>query len=309
MLRREFLKQFLGKDINDPLQVGLDIDGVSRATVSVQALAEGVRVASRRMAGEVLGLEVRAGEEARALAWLRLSALAGLFLYALAGFWLLRRHPRWQRLRDASLLLGLLVLGLWQASPMSVLHVLNLLLLRVSAEPLLWVLLLGVALTVLVSAGRLYCGWLCPFGAVAEFVARLLPGRAWPIERTEEERLRRLKYPLLWLAALAVLLTGRTEFALYEVYVGLFSFSANPALWALVALSVLLNPWAWRLWCRWLCPVGAALALLSRNDPDRYPSSPLCPMGNAPRPEGAECIRCMRCYTPKRPMISRSNEG
>lgn len=41
--KKRFLKQFLGKDINTPLQVDYDIDGISGATVSSWAVAAGVK--------------------------------------------------------------------------------------------------------------------------------------------------------------------------------------------------------------------------------------------------------------------------
>ena len=50
-LRRPgFQEQFRGKHIGDPFRVGGDVDGIARATISVRALARGVRDASRRVA-------------------------------------------------------------------------------------------------------------------------------------------------------------------------------------------------------------------------------------------------------------------
>ncbi len=50
-LRRPgFQEQFRGKHIGDAFRVGGDVDGIARATISVRALARGVRDASRRVA-------------------------------------------------------------------------------------------------------------------------------------------------------------------------------------------------------------------------------------------------------------------
>ena len=58
----EYLRQFLGKNINDPVEINRDIDAVSRATESVEGLARTVRESSRKIAYHVYGLEVK-GED------------------------------------------------------------------------------------------------------------------------------------------------------------------------------------------------------------------------------------------------------
>ena len=45
-----FPRQFVGKSIREPLEVGRDIDAVSRATVTVEAATRGIRQGARRLA-------------------------------------------------------------------------------------------------------------------------------------------------------------------------------------------------------------------------------------------------------------------
>jgi hypothetical protein len=295
MDKPEFLGQFLGKSVNDPLRVDADIDGISRATVSVEALTESVRVSARAVASGAMGLRVTAGDGARraGLGWLWYLALFA----AAYGLYLSTRRPGrsrgLQRARDAVLVAGLLVAGLWLASPFSLLHVLNALMLRVSGDPLF----LAVFLTTLGSvalAGRFYCGWLCPFGAAAEFLGRL-PARKWAVSSDVEGRWRRVKYPLLALVAAVVLVSGRPGYGNIETYVTLFSLSGSFLGWTLVGVSLLANLRVRRFWCRYLCPVAALTGLLCRRD-EAYGGAPDCPMGNVSTPHTSECIRCNRCY-------------
>lgn len=48
--RPKFADQFEGKDIRDPFRIGQDIDGISRATISVRSASRAVRNSARRAA-------------------------------------------------------------------------------------------------------------------------------------------------------------------------------------------------------------------------------------------------------------------
>jgi NosR/NirI family transcriptional regulator, nitrous oxide reductase regulator len=52
--RPEFAAQFRGKNIRDAFKVGVDIDAVSRATISVTSASRAVRNSSRRIARQLL---------------------------------------------------------------------------------------------------------------------------------------------------------------------------------------------------------------------------------------------------------------
>jgi polyferredoxin len=212
---------------------------------------------------------------------------------ALAGYGATRRSNRYRRLRDLSLLAGIAVLGIVLATPFSILHVYNLVLGRPSSS-ILWYLLVGSMLLLLLFAGRMYCGWLCPFGALAEFIGRL-PTRKWQLPPRLDDLGRKFKYVLLGGATILVLLSGDTSLGNYEAYVTLFARHGSIIAWVLVSLALLANLRVLRFWCRFLCPVGALTGLLARRAAG-YPSSPDCPMANRPEQVPSECIRCKRCF-------------
>ena len=203
-------------------------------------------------------------------------------------------------MRDISLAAGLLIIGVYLASPFSVLHLFNLALGRPSSS-LLWYVLVGSTLASLLVAGRYYCGWLCPFGALSELVGRV-PLRKWSLPSQHDDRWRMLKYVVLALVMPVVFVSGRVDYGNYEVYITLFAVHGNAFAWILTGLMVLVNVRVPRFWCRYLCPVAAVTGVLSRQEP-AYISRYDCPMGNKPHPDTSECIRCNRCRHREAPSI------
>lgn len=287
----EYLQRFLGKSVNDPFEIDKDIDGISRATVSVEAMAKTIRESSRIIASGVYGIDVKRGAaHASGLNWLWYLLV---FISALAFYFVTRKSKRFLRVRDISLIASILVTGVYISSPFSILHVFNLLFLRPSSSLLWYILIISTALSVVI-AGRFYCGWLCPFGALSEFIGRL-PLKKWNIPIETDDGWREVKYILLCVAAVVVFISRRVDFGNYETYVTLFSFHGNFFAWSLVAITLFANMRIERFWCRYLCPVAALTGMLSRKEVG-YPSRHDCPIGNKPMPLISECIRCNRCY-------------
>ncbi len=117
-------------------------------------------------------------------------------------------------------LAALLVLGLWLNTPLTEIDVVNLSLGRFAGpeeNPQRW-LLIGFAGVSALLLGPVWCGYVCPFGALQEFVSRLgrwLRLRAYP-DRPVEARMRFLKYVLLAAMLLAVWWTGDTRYAAFD---------------------------------------------------------------------------------------------
>lgn len=288
----EYLHKFPSKSVNDPFETDKDIDAISRATVSVEAMAKTIKESSRIVAADVLKIDVKS-EKTKLSIGIKWILYLVLFLLSFIFYFLTRRSKKFLRARDISLILSIPVIGLYLSSPFSILHVFNLVLLRPSSS-MLWVIILASTVISIIIAGRLYCGWLCPFGAASEFLGRL-PFKKWDIPVETDDRWRDLKYILLGAAAAVVFISRRVEFGNYEAYVTLFSFHGNYLAWSLVVITLLANLKVERFWCRYLCPVAVLTGMLSRKDIG-YPSRNDCPMGNKPMPLISECIRCNRCY-------------
>ena len=50
----QFAAQFKGKSIRDPFKVGVDIDAVSRATITITSAVRAIRTSARRIATRLL---------------------------------------------------------------------------------------------------------------------------------------------------------------------------------------------------------------------------------------------------------------
>lgn len=130
-----------------------------------------------------------------------------------------------------------------------------------SYVPLLVVGLITLVLTLLL--GRVWCGWVCPMGTVLTWTR--FKGA---LERGERlsDRWWGVKYVLL-LLILAGALLGLVPPALD--WMGENAVASGTGIVLLLGASVGLNLVADLFWCRYLCPLGGALAVLSRISPMR----------------------------------------
>ena len=138
--------------------------------------------------------------------------------------------------------------------------------------------LIPVVLTLL--SGRVFCGTVCPFGAVQE----LLHVRRWSF--TIPARWRRwlgaLKYAVLAYLAARVLVTGTSVLAGTTPFKPLFTWGGTPATVAFTVAVAALSVVLWRPFCRFLCPLGALLSFFSRFSLFRLDA-------------GSDCVTCGRC--------------
>jgi hypothetical protein len=135
-------------------------------------------------------------------------------------------------------------------------------------EPLMFVLWAFVAVTLLLWGRGVYCGWLCPFGALQELVnkAAVAAGvRQLAVPPLVHERLIAIKYvALVLLFGLSLHATAQAvryaEIEPFKTAIILrFDRELPYVLYAvaLVAASVVNG----KLFCKYLCPLGAALAI------------------------------------------------
>jgi transcriptional regulator of nitric oxide reductase len=238
---------------------------------------------------------------------------------------LVKRIGFYRRFRVAFLAVTLLWLGFAMGAQLSVVNILtffNSLLTGFSwqvflMEPLIFILWCYVALALLFLGRGVFCGWLCPFGALQELtnkLARLLrvPQLALPFGL--HEKLWPTKY-IVFLGLLALSLhamsaaTLAAEVEPFKTAI-ILRFVRD---WPFVVYALLLlgaGLFIERFFCRYVCPLGAALAVPARLATFRWlKRRPQCGREcricevNCPvqaiHPSGEivpnECIYCLDC--------------
>ncbi len=106
---------------------------------------------------------------------------------------------------------------------------------------------------------------------------------------------------------MAILYSDIGIFHYFEPFGTLFFFSGSVVLWGILALVLISSVFVTRFYCRYLCPLGAALGVLSLASPlriRRVPQCRYCVACEQACPTGAikghkidfkECVRCDLC--------------
>jgi NosR/NirI family nitrous oxide reductase transcriptional regulator len=139
------------------------------------------------------------------------------------------------------------------------------------SDPFIFIFWLFIIITVFIWGRGLFCGWMCPFGSLSELLYKIageigLARFQFMLNGAIHERLKWLKYGIFWgLLVVSFFSMGLAE-KLAEVepfkttfLVGLFSRSWPYTLFTASLLG--LSMFTERPFCKYLCPLGAALAM------------------------------------------------
>ena len=255
---------------------------------------------------------------------LGLTVLTAMFFFQ---DWLAKRPVLTDRLRLAFLTYTVLWIGFYAQAQLSIVNVLtfagsimhefhwDFFLL----EPLIFILWGSVAASLLFWGRGVYCGWLCPFGALQELLNRIAKIFKVP-QITVPWALHERAWPLKYLIFLGLFGISLESFELAEELAEVEPFKTTIILmfqrsWPYVffAVGVLaVGLFIERFFCRYICPLGGALGIPGRLRMNewlrRYREcgnpcqrcSREC-MVQAIHPEGHinpnECLQCLHCQT------------
>lgn len=110
--------------------------------------------------------------------------------------------------------------------------------------------------------GRVFCGWVCPMGAVQQFIYRR--GLAVKIPAKVAMVLSYGKYLALAVLVIVVLATGTEAFCQIDPFESLFTISVEPVATTLLVIVLVTSLFIFSPFCRFACPLGAFLSLFSR---------------------------------------------
>ncbi len=257
-----------------------------------------------------------------AITALAIFVLTGIFFFQNA---LVSRPRIYTWVRRAFLAFTLVWLGWYANAQLSVVNVLtftNALLTGFSWEyfltaPLIFILWSSVAVSLLFWGRGPFCGWLCPFGALQELTNSIAKALGVPQLRVAWDLHERL-WPIKYVIFLGLFGMSLYSFTAAEHLAEVEPFKTAIVLkfvrdWPFVVFALALlvaGLFVERFFCRYLCPLGAALAIPGRLRMfewlRRWPEcgSPCqrcaneCPVQSI-HPNGRinvnECIYCMHC--------------
>ena len=142
---------------------------------------------------------------------------------------------------------------------------------------------------------KAFCSWMCPVGTVSEYLwklGRLIFGRSFQLPRWADIPLRSLKYLVLSFFAYAVIGMSAASIAefLNSPYalivdvrmLNFFRYIGGTAAWVVLGLLIA-SIFVQNFWCRYLCPYGGFLGLVSLLSPVRITRN------------ASTCIDCAKC--------------
>jgi hypothetical protein len=187
------------------------------------------------------------------------------------------------------------------------------------SDPISFILWIYVILSLFIWGRGTFCGWLCPFGALQELTSMVsqrlgLHQRRW--RQSLDTHLKKLKYVILGFILLSMWLEpSQTDMLVkvepFETAISFYFINDWPyVFWALISLGF--GTVIYRGYCRYICPLGAALATVNFLQrwswiPRRKECGTPCQTCRyrceyqAIKPTGeidyAECFQCLDCVT------------
>ncbi len=181
------------------------------------------------------------------------------------------------------------------------------------------ILAIGVLLSVIIFR-RGFCGWVCPFGTIQELLGFITKRKFEPSKKLDRY-LKYLKYLVLIAILVGTAITGTLVFRNYDPFITFFHFGEG-VLWgqaettgvyivfSILIIILIASIFIERFWCRYLCPLGATMAPISKigltqikrdNNTciDCKACDKVCPVrvevSTVDHVKDSECINCMEC--------------
>lgn len=192
---------------------------------------------------------------------------------------LVSREKRFVLFRQIYLLFTLFFIGWYAQGQLSIVNLTGLLQALVSFrsigyllyDPVTLILLVFVCISLVLWGRGTYCGWLCPFGALQEIIAKIGQRLHIPQIRLKPKtdgRLKSIKYFVLGVILFCAIYSSHIADTIVEVEPFKTAITLNfMRSWPFVAYALGLlvaNMFVYKFFCRYVCPFGAGLAVLGR---------------------------------------------
>ena len=237
---------------------------------------------------------------------LDLAVTTAFFAFAMVSFFKNSRP-----LKYATLAMSVAYLGITKSTLISVTDIFRLVHLDFPQfkYSLAWYLIAGFTVVSTLLWGRLYCGRICAFGALTQLLDAVVPKKLrWEPSAKVERYAGYVKYALLVAVVGYYALTDLFTIYRYVEPFWMYTGQASPLLWAMLGTLLLATLVVRNLYCRFLCPVGAALGIISQVTTlfriKRWSECKTCKICErtcewgairGPQIVRSECVRCDDC--------------
>ncbi len=252
-----FLKKFVGRSVDRGFD---DIEAVTGATISSNTIKKDIQTAAFEVHRKLIDsgiIRKEAGTTMRPFDALAAAAVVVLMAGAVAA--VLMPRQRW--LRYALWIASFAAVGIWLNAPITVGTFVDL---RNGTLPphLPLLLLLFFAVIASLVKGNLYCAYMCPFGALQEGASRLRFPKCRPADSAEKNA-GWLRWIIL-IASVFAIAIGVQSFRTIEPFALLFSRTRMFVVYIHAGVVIAVALFIRRPWCKYFCPTGAVLDLLSQ---------------------------------------------
>jgi len=240
-----------------------DVVGVTGATRSSDAIVASLRSAVAEVAAELFNVRLPTPPRSFEFGLLEIVVLAlfaaGIAAHRAGGS--VRRWVRW-----ACQLTGLLVVGFWAVSPISLAKITSLIsgyFPDLYSNLAFYFLIVGFVVTTLLYRRNIYCLYVCPFGAAQRCVGviggmnlKLSAGVGWLLDMSRNV--------VVFAAIFAAFITLQPALASYEPFAALFALTGSTLQWLLLFVVLTLSLVVRTPWCSFLCPMRS-IEIVLRN--------------------------------------------
>lgn len=253
------LPQWEGMTVDEALTA--DIDVVSGATMSSEAVIKTVRMELRRYDNAQAGADADAPFGSLRSSLKTVCAMAVILMACIVPLFV-----RSRRYRTVQLILNVVVLGLWSGTFLSYSLMVNTLSnmidggITTGGITLIMTLLLVIPAFIYPLFGRKrhYCSYVCPMGSLQELAGKCVR-RKQSVNPRLMRRLNMLR-EVLWAVLMLLMWSGVWfDWMNYELFVAFIFSQASPVLIAVAVMFVILSCFVPRPYCHFVCPTGTLM--------------------------------------------------
>lgn len=188
-----------------------------------------------------------------------------IFFLLLFGIIISKKYTKRSiRLRYITMLISLSLLGFYFGGCICTIGVLQKVIIDIANFRIDYILI-SIMFIVLLSTflfGKIFCGYACPIGALQDFLFR--KSLSFKISKKVHNVLKYFKYLVLVLVVIFSVILNKMVLMDIEPFKVAFNFGGTIIQIILFVIFVVASLFIFRPWCKYFCPLGALLSIVSK---------------------------------------------